>query len=138
NSTRPENEVISVAVGDFDGNGKDEALAGSYDTNVYVFNGTNGEMLWKTDEPTDWVVSVAIGDFNNDGRDDIVAGGYDQTIYAFSFIEPSMTTDINLSSDLSSTTTISSTKDNSDVTSWTIPIFLITLTILNLIKRKYH
>ncbi|MFX1255467.1 MAG: PQQ-binding-like beta-propeller repeat protein [Promethearchaeota archaeon] len=68
-----------MAVGDFNNDGIDDALAGSLDDNVYAIEGVNGTQLWSNTNPLD-VFSVAVGDFNNDGIDDALAGS--DNVYA--------------------------------------------------------
>ena len=79
-------DPVSVAVGDFNGDGRpDLAIANKNSNNVTVLLGTGaGEFAAAPDSPfpvgTD-PVSVAVGDFNGDGKPDLaVANGVSNTI----------------------------------------------------------
>ncbi|MFL6374183.1 MAG: FG-GAP-like repeat-containing protein [Pyrinomonadaceae bacterium] len=69
-------QPFSVAVGDFNGDGKLDLVTANYVGNsVSVFPGAGfGTFGPKTDFAVDSPQSVAVGDFNNDGNLDIVTG----------------------------------------------------------------
>lgn len=76
--------VRVVAVGDFNNDGNDDALAGSLDQTIYAINGKNGETLWTYTIPglEAAVHDIAVGDFNGDGIDDALVGNQDDNVYA--------------------------------------------------------
>ncbi len=78
------NQPMSVAIGDFNGDGKpDLAVANWNDRTVSVLLGNgNGTFATRTDYATgEWPSSVAIGDFNGDGKPDLaVANQGDNTV----------------------------------------------------------
>ena len=74
--------VENVAIGDTDGDGKNEIVAGCYDNRTYIFKkvDNNYALVWNsTSLGTN--VFVAVGDFNGDGKDEISAIG--DNIYIF-------------------------------------------------------
>ncbi|MDD5567293.1 MAG: putative glycoside hydrolase [Patescibacteria group bacterium] len=70
---------VNIALGDIDGDGKDEIIAGAGyrgGPHVRVFNG-EGKLitsLFAYDQKFRGGVSVASGDINNDGKDEIITG----------------------------------------------------------------
>src|ERR1019366_9455539 len=71
-SFAPGSYVSSMAVGDFNGDGKQDFVAASGSTSVSVFLG-NGDGTFQpgVNYPTPSGKSVAVGDFNGDGKVDI-------------------------------------------------------------------
>jgi hypothetical protein len=84
----------SPAVGDIDGDGQPEVVAGtgtfysnppfSLPVGRYVSAWNNdGSLLWRTALPQRVTGSPAIGDVNGDGKLDVVVGALDGKVYAF-------------------------------------------------------
>jgi subtilisin family serine protease len=84
----------SVAVGDVNGDGKEDIAVGAYKEDVagnidqgraYVFSGADGSLLLTLDSPNPqanaWFgAPVAVGDVNDDGKVDIAAGAYSEDV----------------------------------------------------------
>src|SRR5262249_17234524 len=70
----------SVAVGDFNGDGKPDVAAGDAGTNnvVVLGNDGSGSFTWITSPSSGGAspLTLAVGDFNNDGKQDLVAANY--------------------------------------------------------------
>ena len=72
----------SPALGDIDGDGKQEVIVGSYNRNIYALNGENGSFLWSYTTGGSILSSPALGDIDGDGRLEGVVGSYDGKVYA--------------------------------------------------------
>ena len=70
-------------VGDVDGDGENEIVAGSWDHTLRVFSG-RGKQKWKQEfgEP---VRCCFVGDVDGDGENEVVAGSMDRTLRVFVF-----------------------------------------------------
>jgi hypothetical protein len=80
--------VLSVAVGDLDGDGDLDLVSGGIDSRVYVWqnDGSPFSGAWTKQEAgshTSDVRSVAAGDLDGDGDLDLVSGGDDGKVYAW-------------------------------------------------------
>src|SRR3954471_22310647 len=76
----PEDQISSVAVGDLNGDGTLDIVAGSRGLqSVVYFNDGHGAFApaRRFSPVTDLVLSVAVGDLNGDGALDIIAGNRD-------------------------------------------------------------
>jgi outer membrane protein assembly factor BamB len=80
--------VRSMAVGDINGDGVADVIAGAAyngsntpDGRVHAIDGTDGSQMW-TYTVGSTVSSVAIADFNNDTYLDVAAGSFDDYVYA--------------------------------------------------------
>ncbi|MFQ6117008.1 MAG: FG-GAP-like repeat-containing protein, partial [Candidatus Bipolaricaulia bacterium] len=72
----------SPAVGDLDGDGAMEVVAGSYG-GIYAIVGASGTELWEFQMSGPFEVSSpAIGDLDNDGAAEVVVGSMDGNVYA--------------------------------------------------------
>src|SRR5205814_2046939 len=78
------NDPISVAVGDFNGDGKQDLAVANYATNdvsILLGNGDGSFQLAVNFGVGSAARSVAVGDFNGDGKQDLaVANGGDVSI----------------------------------------------------------
>ncbi len=72
----------SPALGDVDGDGKLEAIVGSYDKNLYALNGEDGTLLWSYKTGSHVQASPTLGDVDNDGKLEVVIGSWDENVYA--------------------------------------------------------
>ncbi len=70
----------SVAMGDLDGDGKDEILFGSKNDTLYAFH-HDGTVLFKQDMGADILATPAIADLDNDGSPEIVLGTMDGQLH---------------------------------------------------------
>ena len=66
--------VISLAVGDFDGDGKDDLAAGTSVGVAVLLNAGNGTLKPPAAPLAGPVNVLAVGDFDGDGKDDLAAG----------------------------------------------------------------
>lgn len=81
----PVDEILTVAVGDLNSDGRDDALVGSRSPPVgsikggyaYALDGTTGEQLWRIRAHTTDASSVAVCDLNGDGQDEAIVGDGD-------------------------------------------------------------
>jgi len=77
----PTDEVVwDLAVGDIDGDGQSELVAGSQDKNVYLLT-SGGDLLWRYAARAA-VYTVALADLEGDGQGEVIAGSDDNNIYA--------------------------------------------------------
>ena len=74
-------DINTVSIGDVDGDGNNEVIAGSDDTYVYAIK-SDGSLLWQY-KTGDVVWCVSVGDIDGDGVDDVVAGSDDTNVYVF-------------------------------------------------------
>ncbi|MFQ5821109.1 MAG: FG-GAP-like repeat-containing protein [Candidatus Heimdallarchaeota archaeon] len=73
-NTDPTESIESLAVADFNQDGIDDIVAGSWDETVYFLDGATGQTVYTNTEPF-WIIEVlAVADFNQDGIPDIAAG----------------------------------------------------------------
>jgi hypothetical protein len=74
--------VFDVALGDLDGDGAQEIIAGSEEGKVYVLKG-NGTPFWSytTADSSGFVHEVEVQDVNGDGEEEVIAASYDYNVY---------------------------------------------------------
>ena len=65
------------AIGDLDGDGNHDVIAGSFDYHVYALDGTTGEIFWAFSTQNRVFSVHPVGDLNGDGRPEVVAGTQD-------------------------------------------------------------
>jgi len=75
------NDPVTIAVGDFNGDGKaDLAIGGSGTTiNILLGNGDGTFVAGASLTITSYGVSIAVGDFNGDGKPDLAVGNGNNT-----------------------------------------------------------
>jgi len=76
--------VKSFSVGDVDGDGEMEVLAGSMDNNLYCVSGVSGREEWRFTTGSLVWSSPAIGDVDGDGEMEVVVGSEDGNLYCLS------------------------------------------------------
>ena len=73
-----------ATIGDIDGDGIRECLAGAGDNTVYCFDGAYGDLLWSYMDTADILTVHAIPDVNKDGYEDCLAGGHGNRVLCIS------------------------------------------------------
>ena len=73
------NRVNCCFVGDVDGDGKNEVIAGSTDETLKAFDGKTGSLKW-SHQFDDTVYRCFVGDTDGDGKNEVVVGCGDNTL----------------------------------------------------------
>jgi outer membrane protein assembly factor BamB len=73
-----------ATIGDVDGDGIRECLAGAGDNTVYCFDGAFGDLLWSYMDTADILTVHAIPDVNSDGYEDCLVGGHGNRVLCIS------------------------------------------------------
>jgi len=69
-------------VGNFTGDGTDDALVGALNGEVYAIDGATGITFWEFTNETSSITTLDTGDFNQDRIDDALIGSAGSTVYA--------------------------------------------------------
>jgi len=74
----------TLAVGDINGDGKNEVVVGSNSSKVYAYNGI-GDLLsgWPKTTGGEVIVAPVLADVDNDGSNDVIVGSTDGKIYVW-------------------------------------------------------
>lgn len=72
----------SPALGDLDGDGRQEIVVGAWDGAVLALNGEDGETLWSYPTSGGIASSPCLGDIDGDGRLEVVIGSDNDSLYA--------------------------------------------------------
>ena len=83
----PGSVLAITRIDDISGDGINDVIAGSWSTQIFAFDGANGDTLWIAPASSYIMSLVPVDDVNGDGEQDIVVGSWDDRAYVLSGID---------------------------------------------------